>query len=153
MDHLQQLSLLKNQWQRPNSEKTSTGLRQYRHTLLWTGHVRQTRLAGSTITTSNKTLFPQMIPQIISTAAAASSTSKKQKTKQCLSSVLCSFGADLFWGRRSSEGVRRSVETRAFTAKGEAVRDRQVCTEEQRQISLTSAASAAAVNWQLLGRC
>lgn len=54
--------------------------------------------------------------------------------------------------QRESVGLWKQGQ-RAFTAKVEVIRDRQVCTDEQRQISLTSAVLTAAVNWQLLGRC
>lgn len=97
------------------------------------------------------TLFPQIIPQIISTAAAASSTSKNSASHQRYVH-LESIYFEVEGAQRESEGLWKQGQ-RAFTAKGEAVRDRQVCTEEQRQMSLTSAASAAAVNWQFLGRC
>lgn len=137
----------------PTVKKTSTGLQQYRHTLLWTGHVRQTRLSGSTMTTSNKTLFPQIIPQII--FHSCSSVLNLQKT-QCLSSVLRSFRVDLFRGRRSSEGVRRSVETR--TKEPSQQRERQLGTDRFAQRSrdrsvLPQQRRQQLLTWQLLGRC
>lgn len=53
---------------------------------------------------------------------------------------------------RESVGLWKQGK-RALTAEVEDSRDRQVCTGERRQVSLTSAASTAAVNRQLLGRC
>lgn len=57
-------------------------------------------------------------------------------------------------GRAQSEsaGLWKQGQ-RAFVTKVEDVNHREVCTDEQRQISLTSAVLTAAVNWQLLGRC
>lgn len=51
-------------------------------------------------------------------------------------------------GRAQSEpGALWKQGQRAFMTKVEVVKHREVCTDEQRQISLTSAVLTAAVNW------